>query len=488
MPLVSLVCRVDRPTSRWLTHLYEMLTAQTESDWELHVVVGSSNQRHYQILTEVLGGLARVYLHQRSSQESLPAMLNDMRPLFGNWVGMIGVSDLLVPHALSSMLAAATPETKVIYSDEEAYDLLGTVTLRTAKGPLNPYRLRSQEYLGNLTLIQTAWLNFLKGFSLTSTEWPAHAVYLRTLELLGPEAFTYVPARLYRKFRRYTDPVVDRRRMPWLAGFDLEAIRQFLQRNNISAGTVSLRGFLRTDYHLPRTPLMTVYVVLTNNSERNVDIIRSVLSHLEYRAALIEIVFTGNNRIAEQAAREEVQGFGWRFHVTPDLVQFLNQEVPRSRGAYVGIVQGEVFSRDWDECLLALALQKDVGAAGGRVLEGRFLALPGTLGFRFKGWDWNTRGPFGQLAVITNTVGLSGVNIVFGVHTFIDIGGLDSSMGSLVWMDFCTQLHMAGLQVLYHPGVLVGAEPSSDPAPEDKLAFLTKHPTWSDPWDYFSAT
>lgn len=488
MPTVSLVCQAEKPTVRSLQALVETLDGQTMTDWELHLVVGSANQRHYQIAQQAVGGLPKVFIHQRSSQESLPSILNSLADGFGTWVGLLRVGDVMAPDALELMLTAATPETKILFSDEEAYDLLGTSTLRTDKRPINEYRLRSQEYIGSLALIQSSWLQSLKGFSLTSTEWPAHHIYLRTMGLLGSTAFTYVPAVCHRWFRRYTEPVLDRRRMHTLVGYDLEAVRQHLSHQGINAGTLSMRGILHTEYRLPKTPFLTVYVVLTNNSEANRLILRSVLRHLKYRATMVEIVFLGNNRIAEGEARAEVQGFGWCFHVTTDLTNFLNQELLNGRGVYAAVVQGEVFARDWDERALALCQQKGIGMVGGRVITGRHLTMPGTVGFKFAGADWNTEGPFGQLAVINNVAALSPVNCMLQVHTFIDAGGLDPAMGSLAWLDLCTRIRAMGLQLLYHPDLHVGVGPVTEPTPAEQLTFLGKHPGWTDPWGWFNFT
>ena len=251
----SLLCAVHGATSRGLREMLESLKNQTNQSYELVFVVGAGRPKDQAMVQALLPAYPAARMVLRPNQETLAASATALLgSLAGSFVGFIGPRDCLQPTTLAAALNAFSehPSAKVVFTDEECRDALNRITQRFDKLGLNPMRLRSQEYLRDLVLIDRNWLIQLGGFNPVTSEWPSHDIYLKTLELLGTSAFVHIPERLYQRFRVYRDRPADLRRRAHLPGFDTQAVRLHLQRQQIPATLVDHhRGTLQISAWMP---------------------------------------------------------------------------------------------------------------------------------------------------------------------------------------------------------------------------------------------
>lgn len=484
MTQFTLVCSVLRPSSKGLKELLNSLVAQSNQDYEIVFVVGASHLKDQAILRWLLPNYPQARMILASSQEPLATTTSKLLDdLTSTWIGFIGQRDRLLPTALEavSTAAAASPDIRVVFTDEESRDSLGRITQRFDKLGLNPMRLRSQEYLRDLTMVNRAWLIELGGYPPALHDCPAHGVYLKTLELLGPAAFVHIPQKLYQRFRQYRDQPADLRKYTHIPGFDVTAIRDHLLRIDI-LGKVSPRlGTANLQYTLTRTPWVTIYLIADGTYEQARRRVSALIAHSAYAPVYVQVVVTNPDPQVHELISSFGRTFGFKTnHVVDNLAGWLNQEILRTDGNYIALLRGELIHDGWLTELLSHAMLPNAGVVGGKCLTPVQIAQPGVINYRYEGWDWNSRGKYNLLNVAHNTSAVSSSNMLFSVDTFLALEGFDESLPELYGMDFCLRSQALGQSIVMIPGSTVMVSNSSSPPDAETALFKGRWSAWSD--------
>ena len=482
----SLLCAVHGATSRGLREMLESLKNQTNQSYELVLVVGAGRPKDQAMVQALLPAYPAARMVLRPNQETLATSATALLDsLTGNFVGFIGFRDCLQPTALAAALNAFSehPSAKVVFTDEECRDALNHITQRFDKLGLNPMRLRSQEYLRDLVLIDRNWLIQLGGFNPVTSEWPSHDIYLKTLELLGTSAFVHIPERLYQRFRVYRDRPADLRRRAHLPGFDTQAVRLHLQRQQIPATLVDHhRGTLQINYDLKAFPWVQVFVITDGTADVALRQVQRATSCMGYNAAKLTVVsaHTDSQVAADLGYACRALGISV-FHVPSGLPAWLNQEISRADATYVALLRGEPLTRDWLYQLLSHAQLSNVGVVTGKCLTQAQVIMPGVINHRYEGWDWNSRGKFNLLQVTHNTSAPSSWNMLFSTQSWVDRNGFDPQLTTLFGMEFGMRMVEAGLQNIGLPSATIMVTPIATPDAEAAL-FKGRWSAWSDPY------
>ena len=456
MPKFSILSRVRNTTVAELQQLLGTMEMQTSSDWELVLLTGYSYLADQALVADLLESNPQLRHEVRPDDELVEWSANALLETLGTWVGFLGQQDLLLPEALATMgqAIATAPATQVAYSDEEARNRFGHISGRFSKGAINPLRLRHQEYLRDLALIRTAWLQELGGFDLLASDWPRHDLYLRTLEARGPAAFLNVGVRLFQRFWNPRFPIPDARRKTHMVGFDLHGIRQALARLALPAKVRQRAGTAEIRYRFDRRPWVTLLIV-DNGSQVLAEAQKTLAETTLYRPLTVKVVAGGE-----------------------DLVERLNQEMLRCDTDLVCLLQGLPLNPDWLGLLVDHAMLAGAGAIGGRLSSPTRLTQPGLVNYRFEGWDWNTRGRFNELAVPHQVSAISPHALVIDPRVFLAYGQFRPEFPTLYAMDLCLRLDAAGRANCLVPDAQILVEETL-PATAEITNFWAAWPDWS---------
>ncbi|WP_199097215.1 glycosyltransferase [Dyella sp. ASV21] len=428
MQTVSILVRVQSPNPMLFERMLASVLAQTSHDWELVLVVSNHSPGDFAIAQRLAEGQPTVRVEVRPEGELLAWSCNALLDTLGDWVAFLGQHDQLIPGALEAMATAIAnnPGARVIYSDQEALGTWGQISLQTAKGPPDPIRLKSEEYLQDLALIQKSLLITAGGFDRLASDCPTHDIYLRLLEAEGISGFAYTPARLYRRHRnRMTERSDDPRISPYLPRYDLDAVRRHFERLGIFARIKQLNGTL--DIRIP----------------------------VEVPPSLTFIDTAGK---------------------TPEA---LNQEASLADTQLILFLRGEPISKDWLKHLIGASLLPGVTAVGGMTITPTHLADPGAL---LDGSPWNIRGNFNQITVLHSVSMLSPTCLLVDTRKFLEVGGFDPEFPTLYGMDLTLRLSRGGHGCVRSPLVQIKVKPNAAPEPEELAKLRAAWGGWEDPY------
>lgn len=482
----SVLVRIQNPTRLLLQRMLASVLAQTVTDWELVLVVSSNSSRDLAEAKALAKGHATVRVEVRPEGELLAWSCNALLDSLGDWVAFLGQHDQLTPDALEAMatVIADQPGARVIYSDEESLGTWGQVTLQSTKGSPDPIRLRSQEYLQDLALIQKSWLITAGGFDRLASDCPTHDLYLRLLETVGTGGFAHTPARLYRRHRNmlardWSDP----RASPYLPRYDLDAVRRHYERSGIRAKIKQLNGTLDTDFPIDQLPTVTVVLVLGDDLVQGKARLAALGQAPVYQPANVQALYAGESEYTHRRYVELCKGLRYPFkQITGSLPAALNQEASAADTDLVVFLQGTPLSPGWLSRLVALTHLPGIAAAGGMLLTPVRLTEPGCPGALLEGSPWNIRGNSNQITVMHSVSVLSPSTLLVDTRKFLEIGGFDPDLPTLYGMDFTMRLVRAGYGCARSPRVQVHVGTDAAPEPEELEQLRTAWTGWGDPY------
>lgn len=469
MPKYSILMRLNQPDQLRFVAAVESVMNQTQPDWEL-VLLGSAEDL---ARSTVISPQVRTVVCQPS--ELTGAVVNRERPLLGEWIGFLGQEDLLLPEALAELDAAmlANPLPEVWYTDEESRNWFGQISMRFSKGAFDPVRLRSQEYLRDLTVVHRDLLTAIGGFDLTANACPTHAVYLKAFEHKGESAFGHVPKRLYQRFRDHRQPLP---RMD----HDLSAIEGHLARMMIPAEVRQLNGGAYIQYQYPDLPMVTVLLIVGDDPVAGLRRIRRSQVGPVYPAASFRVLHLGQDPEAARLYQQECSTLRMRY-VRSDLSvpAAVNQQAKLIDTSLMLILQGEAVHPRWLHRLIDHAREPDVGAVGGGCFSGRFLHQPGVLGHAYHDWDWNTAGRFEVLTVSHQVAAVSPACLLIDTRRFLQYQ-FDPSYPVLYGMELCLRLYADGRFSRWVSPCRIEVERGQIAAPAEIEQLRTAWPAWKD--------
>ena len=482
MPKFSLLVRVQNPIKRALAELVDSLEAQTDPDWELVLVVNQSSAADWLLVQELSAGRARVRTVLRPDDELLAWSCNHLLPTLGVWTGFLNQHDRLVPDALAALSDGILmhPQAQVLYSDECARNGFNRLSYTTAKGAFDATRLVCQEYLGALTLINTAHLTQAGGFDRLASDAPTQDLYLRTYEAQGRQAFAYLNVVTCQHHRTYLEPApTDPRKVPPFISYDLYAMRQAMTRRGLNAEVRQEHGVAKVHYRHTEFPGVVAWVVVDDDVNAGFARLHAVNRSHGYRLVQVRVLHQGNDPRAIADYQELTKALGWSYlrSMTP-LPVLLNQSLPTVEHDWVVVLEGDPISWGWLNQLMDHARLPGVGAVGGRTTDPRRIVSPGLLGYWFDGWDWNTRGRFNRLLVPHQTSALGSACLLFNTRICRDLGGFREDLDTLWAMDFTMRVDFAGHTLVAVPSAHIQVSATSPTLPAERAQLQAIWPGW----------
>ncbi len=497
-PRVSILLPVCDPPEVWLRKCLDSVLAQAYPDWELCIADDASALPHVRaVIEEYARRDARIRRLFRARRGHITAASNDALTMAsGDWVALLDHDDLLAPHALQEMVAAALahPQWRLLYSDEDKIDAEGRRFDPYFKPDFNYRLLLGQNYVGHLLMCRADLLREIGGFRTGydgSQDWD---LVLRCVERLRREEIGHVPQVLYHWRAHVGSTAAD----PTVKSYATEAARRavqaHLQRRGQEAEVEEVApGCMRVRRALPSVPPQVTLIVPTRD---RVDLLRPCVEGLlhatDYPALELLVVDNGSVEVRTRdylaAIARDPRVRVLRFDAPFNYSAINNFAARHASGSVLGLVNNDilVIEPGWLQEMVAEVLSPEVGAVGARLLypDGRLqhagvvLGIGGVAAHPWCGWPEETLGQMGRLQVAQELSAVTAACLLVRREVFEQVGGLDEALAvAYNDVDFCLRVRAAGYHNVWTPYArLVHAESATrgDDLRPDKRARLQR--------------
>jgi GT2 family glycosyltransferase len=459
-PLFSVVVPVYRPPLWALRACLDSVLSQTLDDFELCVCDDGSGDAGVADLLRSYRD-PRVLVIFAPANGGISAATNlALEGARGEHVAFVDHDDLLAPHALEKMAAAlsANESADVAYSDSDKVGPDGTRYSPSFKPGWSPEYLLSNMYLGHLLVIRRSLVEHLGGLRSAFDGSQDYDLALRCTELA--RAVVHVPEVLYHWRVSSVSTAANPLAKPWAYEAGRRAVADALSRRSETA-EVLMPARMPGRYTIrPRASgrVITLGVVANSGSftERQ---LRSSLEAVRSAAgAPCELVVVLGRGAGGSVGARDVQV------VESDAVSWgaaANLVVEAARSETVALVGPNCvpLQRGWLASLVGQLERPGVGAAGGRLLEGRsvrhaglVLGLEGPAGNVLRGLPSSRPGYLSYAAALRNVSAVSGECLATTRQLVEECGGFDEDLPlGLCEVAFCLELARRGHRVVFDP-------------------------------------
>ena len=410
-PLISIVMPVYNVEEKWLRLCIESVCKQLYQNWEFCIADDCSSKPHIcQILQEYQKKDSRIKLVFREKNGHISAASNSALEMAkGEFTVLLDHDDELSEHALYFVVNELNcfPETQMIYSDEDMIDEKGNRFDPKFKPDWSLDLFYSLNLITHLSAYQTALIKKIGGFQVGAEGSQDYDLALRVIEKIDEKQIRHIPHILYHWRAIKGSVALDLDEKPYAHERAREAIRQHFNRTNIQAKVIE--GY---------KPLHRV--IYKSNPDFEVIKLKNAT------AAKL-------NQLTDK--------------LLPEVLIFVDESIENT--------SNESFTE-----LAKIAIQKNIGAVGGKILNkdglirnaGIVLGINESLGFAHQGIPKTSTGNFVRLQVINNFSAFSGV-LAISRKTFQEIGRFDSANFNegLYEIDLCLRLREKGLRNVFTP-------------------------------------
>ncbi|MEM1334000.1 MAG: glycosyltransferase [Actinomycetota bacterium] len=403
--------------------------------------------------------------------------------------------DRIVWPATGRAVPVRDPDARVdvLYSDHDLLRPDGRRATPLYKPIFSLERLRNHNYITHLVCARRELVEEVGGFTPGLDGAQDHDLLLRLAEVASP--FTHVPELLLH-WRQSPDSVAaDPDNKPYAFDAGVTAVQQHLDRVGIDAA-VSLGpwpGIVTIDREVAARPTVSV-VIPTRGTVGRVWGATRCFVHEAVRSILDAAADAGDDGTAGDA-RDDASGVSRPGGVELEIVVVLDAEsdpmvaaglrriagdrlvlvhhdepfnfsvkcnrgVDAASGEYVLLLNDdtELIEPRSIERMVGIAQQDDVGLVGARLLyeDGRLQHAGhwyhGTIHHLFNGFDGETPGPYGMLAVERECAGVTAAAALARRATYRALGGMDPAFGANYNdVDLSRRMREAGQRIVYTP-------------------------------------
>ena len=480
-PLISIVMPVYETPEHLLREAIASVQGQLFSNWQLCIADDASpTPRVAQVLTEAAAADPRVCWIRRTENGHISAASNTALTLAkGEFVALMDHDDTLPAHALYEVAAEinAHPDVDVIYSDEDRIDADGVRSNPYFKPMWSPELLCGHNMISHLGVYRRALLEAIGGFRLGyegSQDWD---LALRATAATQPDRIRHIPAILYHwrwnsGTLSFSESLLER-----CKDAGLRAVQDWLHSSGIEGATVEpsrlTPGWTRVSYPLPRDlPRVSVVIPTRNRANLLRLAAEGVLTMTNWPHDKLELVIADNGS-TEQDAQHLLRSLSHDTRVqvldVPGPFNFANMNnraVRQSCGEIVVLLNNdiEVQDPDWLSEMARLALQREIGAVGaklvypdGRVQHGGVATGPdGIAAHILSLLDRDNPGYFGQLGLTRSLSAVTAACMATRRAIYDEVGGLDEDFAvAFNDVDFCLRLQDFGYRVVWTPDAVL---------------------------------
>lgn len=512
-PFLSIVMPVYKPDPAHLEQAIASVLEQDDPDWQLILVADGPQPVQ---VNEVLDRFVdeRIIVARRPQQGGIVDASNDaIERATGTFLTFLDNDDTLSTRAVGACRYTVDlhDDVDVVYTDEDKLDLAGRRVDPFHKPGWSPERLRTQMYIGHLSVYRRALVEQVGRLRGEFNGSQDHDLALRVTEIA--RRVSHIPQVLYHWRQSETSTALDPSAKDWAFEAGVRAVQDHLDRTGLDAVAVrdpNRVGVIAVNPHLHEFPLVSI-IVLTGGhrrTARGVDFVlvenavRSVVEESSYPNFEIVVVL---DRTSTDALAESLVAIGCgRVRIVRDTKPFSfsganNLAVSHAFGEHLLFLNDDtqVITPDWIERLVLWMSMDGVGAVGccleypdGRIQHAGVFSRNGEPSHRYAGVGADAPGAFGVLSQTVNCLAVTGACLGVKRDRFEAVGGF-STIFPLNFndVDLCLKLVHLGLRnVLDNRTRLVHFETSSRPDTVESWEHLTMLDRWSlilndDPWD-----
>ena len=467
-PLITILMPIYNSTPEWLMAAIDSVLIQVYPHWEMCIAFDpSADQDISRILREYAAVDSRIKLivHSGSGHDST-AYNCTLEFCSGEWLALLGNSDLISEHALFWVADAINqnPNIGLIYSDEDKIDNSGKRLNPYFKCDWNVDLFYSHNLVGHLSVYRSDVLHKVNGFRIGFEGASDYDLALRLIELLDPEQVYHIPRILYHE--RVIENDLERSEGALLAG--VNALNDHLKRKKINARAEIFDCGFRVFYETPSLPPMVSIIIPTRNGNELIQkCVQSITQKTTYPNYEILIIDNSSDDAAILKYFDTVQ-IDHRVRVVRDDRPFNysalnNAAVKLAKGDIIGLLNNdlEVISPEWLSEMVSIALQPKVGAVGARLWYpdntlqhgGIILGIGGVAGHSHKNFSYRARGYFGRAIFIQSFSAVTAACLVIRKSIYLQTGGLNETQLPVAFndVDFCLRVREAGFRNVWTP-------------------------------------
>lgn len=494
-PLVSVLMPVYNTPEQWLTRAIESVRAQVYPHWELCIADDASPSAHVRaVLADFARRDQRIKVVHRGENGHISAASNSALELAtGEFVALLDHDDELPPHALAEFVLqlAQTPETDLVYSDEDKIDEEGRRFSPYFKPDFLPELLTGQNFVSHLSVYRTSLVRSVGGFRVGyegSQDWD---LALRIVEKTTPERIRHIPKILYhwRAIAGSTARAVNEKDYTRTAA--RRALADHFARRGLKVELRNVPGdHWQIVYPLPPTPPLVSIIIPTKNAEQLLRLcIGSILAKTTYPNFEIVVVNNRSDDPATLAYFDELRRIDVRVldYDAPFNYSALNNfAVREARGEVVCLLNNdvEIISPGWLDEMVSHAIRPEIGAVGAMLYypdntiqhAGVVLGIMGVANHAFLNLPRGTDGYMNRGRLAQNYSAVTGACLVIRRSVYEQVGGLNSTELAIAFndVDFCLRVRAAGYRNVWTPFAELYHHESASRGTEDTAEKLAR--------------
>jgi len=434
-PKFSVILPVYNIDEVWLAKCVDSVRAQIYPNWELCIADDASTKPQIRpFLEKLLTEDARIKIIFRQENGHISAASNSALDLAtGEFCVLLDHDDELAEDALFYVASEinAFPDAKMIFSDEDVIDTQGRRSDPKFKPDFSPDLMLSLNMVTHLSCYRTELLSAIGGFRIGLEGSQDYDLALRVIERISPAEIRHLPRILYHWRAVETSVAANRGAKPYAFEKARVAIADHFERTGVTAEVVEAAdGLNRVRYPHGKSRISLIVV----GGGKHFDI------------ESCETIYVGDSNLLAHDLNEAAA------NATGETLVFLDRSlIPHSN--------------DWLEELASYASQKDVGAAGCKILRndgaidqtGLILGGESMVRKAHFGYPQNANGYFFRAGLIGNYSAVSRRAFAIRKSVFESIGGFraDKFPNELFNVDLCLRLWKNGLRVIYTPYVVM---------------------------------
>ncbi len=471
-PVFSILVPIYNTDPEYLLPMIRSVQNQIYPYWQLCLVDDSSPKTYLKrILEQESIEDDRICIKLNDVNQGISVTTNDALEIAtGDYVALLDHDDEITIDALyeNAKLINQSPESELIYSDEDKKEMDGSRVDPYFKPDYSPDLLDTNNYICHFTVIKKSLIESIGGFREGMDGSQDHDLILRATN--QAKKVSHIPRILYhwRKIPGSTAVEYDSKGYAWEAG--RKAIEDLRQRTE--QGVTVEFGVLKGSYRVVReingNPLVSIIIPFKDKPELLDACLNSILTKTTYNN--FEVIGVSNNS-EQELTHKRMAHFSeldsrvkFIEHNVPfNFSEVCNQGVKSAAGDYVVLLNNdiEIISSDWIERMLEHAQRDNVGAVGCKLLfpDGRIqhagvvAGMVGAAGHPHKFFPESHVGYNGRLHMVSNVSAVTGAMLMVSKQKYQDVGGLDSDNLAVAYndIDFCLKLLDKGLLNVFTP-------------------------------------
>ncbi len=473
-PLFSVVVPVFNVKSQWLIACVESVQSQSYSNWQLILVDDASTSSDTIAALKDIQGREdpRISVVFRQENGHISAATNTgISRATGDYLVLLDHDDTLAPQALNELASAIhnNHNAKLIYSDEDLIDEAGNRLTPHFKPDWNPELLLGHNYITHLCCYYLPLVRELGGMTMGLEGAQDYDLVLRVSEVVNASQIVHIAKILYHWRMIEGSTASDANAKSYATNAGLQALKNHIERQNINATVrhANQTNFYQVNWPLPSENLLVSIIIPTKNG---LDVLKpcieSIFRTIEYKE--FEILLVDNNSddfetleyMASLQSNNKIKILSYNKpfnyskinnyaakHAQGDILLLLNNDV-------------EAIESGWFEEMLAIAVRKEVGCVGAKLLypdgtiqhAGVIMGLGGYAAHSHRGYEGSAAGYANRLNVRQNLSAVTAACLMVKKSVYQDLSGLDEDFEvAYNDVDFCLRVQRAGYRNVFTP-------------------------------------